>query len=141
MSDDATLARQRRLLAGAVLGTLLLATWLRFAGPVPPRWLPPCLFHGATGLHCPGCGSARTLHALAHGELRNAWQFNPLVVLALPLFAAWGAVRAVKTLRGDPAPVRLPRHSAAVALTVLVVYAVLRNLPWWPCTLLAPHGG
>lgn len=119
---------------------MALGVWFVLVGSRPPAWLPRCPFHELTGLYCPGCGSTRALHALAHGELAAACRFNPLVVLALPLLAAWAVARVCKTLRGDATPVRQPPRAATVALVVLVAYFVLRNLPWWPFALLAPHG-
>ena len=112
--------------------------WL--VGTRPPAWAPPCPFHYLTGLHCPGCGSTRALLALLHGDIARAFRMNSLLVVALPLLGGWAAARVAKTLRGDPRPVALPQCSALVALVVLLLYFLLRNLPWWPCTLLAPHG-
>jgi hypothetical protein len=123
-----------------VAGVVALGVWFVLVGPRPPAWLPQCPFHAITGLYCPGCGSTRALHALAHGELAAACRFNPLVVLALPLLAAWAVARVWKTLRGDATPVRQPPRAATVALVVLVSFFLLRNLPWWPFALLAPHG-
>lgn len=138
MSAGPALVRQRRLLFGATAAGL--GAWFLLAGPRPPGWLPQCPFHAITGLYCPGCGSTRALHALAHGELGAALGFNPLLVLALPLLAAWALARVAKTLRGDATPVRQPPHAATVALVVVVSFFLLRNLPWWPFVLLAPHG-
>jgi len=53
----------------------------------PTQWafLPGCPLHALTGLHCPGCGSTRALHQLAHGHLGAAFGLNPLAVGALPV--------------------------------------------------------
>jgi hypothetical protein len=77
--------------------------------------------------------------ALLHGEPARALQQNPLLVLSLPLFLGWATLVSWRKLRHG-SPVALPRYSATVALVVLVLFFILRNLPWWPCTLLAPHG-
>ena len=99
--------------------------------------LPPCPFRALTGLYCPGCGSTRCLHALAHLDLAGALAMNPLLVLSLlPL--------AVLVLHGAGLLPRrlLPLRNALAApkpwLVALIGYAVLRNLPWLPFTLLAP---
>ena len=128
------------------LGCLLLAVaavavagvWQ--LGSHPPGWYPPCPFHALTGLFCPGCGSARTVHALVHGEWARALAFNPLIVLLLPFAVVWTLHALWRTLRHNRPPAELPRPFAAVTLGVVVAFWVLRNLPWWPCTLLAPHG-
>lgn len=44
-----------------------------------------CAWHRLTGLNCPGCGLTRSFIALAHGDVRRGWDFNPAGVL---LFAA-----------------------------------------------------
>ncbi len=124
------------LATGAVVAAL--GVWL--LGPRPPGWYPPCPFHALTGLLCPGCGSGRTVHALAHGDWGRALALNPLIVLVLPLALAWAGHALWRALRQDLPPVELPRPVAAVTLGVVLAFWILRNLPWWPCTLLAPHG-
>jgi hypothetical protein len=59
---------------------------------------PVCLFHQATGLLCPGCGSLRAMHQLLHGHVLAAFEFNPLLLLCLPA-AAWYAARYALTAR------------------------------------------
>lgn len=107
-------------------------------GAVPPAWYPPCPSHALTGLLCPGCGSARTIHALAHGDIRAACGYNILIVIATPLFAAWAASALWRGLRHNLPPLAPPLGTARVALVFLVVFWIARNLPWWPFTLLAP---
>lgn len=122
----------------AVVAVAAMCVWL--LGAQPPLWYPPCPLRALTGLHCPGCGSARTLHALAHGDWVRAVALNPLIVLAFPLALAWSAHAFWRALRYNLPPIRPPRRAAAVTLTLLLAFFLLRNLPWWPCTLLAPHG-
>lgn len=43
------------------------------------RSIETCIFHGVTGLPCPGCGSTRAFRCLAQGEFLQALRFNPLV--------------------------------------------------------------
>lgn len=110
---------------------------------VPPTkgsFYPPCLFHACTGLHCPGCGAARCLHALLHGQLRQAAAYNLLFLLALPilLFSAlrvWYAALTGRSLR----PRLLPRWLVGLLVGALFAYGIMRNLPVAPFNLLAPH--
>jgi hypothetical protein len=100
---------------------------------------PPCLFHAATGLHCPGCGSLRALHALLHGRLAAALGHNPLTVLALPFLACALLARARAALAGRPPPSRAASPAWAWALLALILlFWLLRNIPAWPFTCLAP---
>lgn len=116
-----------------ILGLLGLG-FLTFLGLVEPAGqlvFPRCWLHEMTGLRCPGCGGTRALHALLTGEIRRAWQLNPLVVAALPLVGWW----TLRGLRGgwtgrwwiDPFthPVSL-----AVMGGVLVGFGIGRNLLW-----------
>jgi len=77
------------LLAGVmtVLGGLILFLF----DPTRYPFYPVCAFHQVTGLLCPGCGSLRAMHQLLHGNLATAFHFNPLLVVTLPIAAAYFA--------------------------------------------------
>ncbi len=99
--------------------------------------LPPCPFLSLTGLYCPGCGSTRCLHALAHLDLSAALSMNPLLVLALPaltLMLVWAAGLRPSAL----APVMRVLGNARGWLWLLLGFGVLRNLPISPFSALAP---
>ena len=94
---------------------------------------PPCPLQALTGLDCPLCGATRATHALVHGRLVEALDFNALYVAALPLV---GFLVLLWLVRG-----RLPdrvRSGAFLwsAVAVAVVFAVLRNLPIEPSSVL-----
>jgi hypothetical protein len=46
-------------------------------------WTPPCPSRAALGLPCPGCGTLRGLHELAHGRVAAALRLNPLTISLL----------------------------------------------------------
>jgi hypothetical protein len=48
-------------------------------------WLPSCPFYNYLGVECMGCGVNRALIALLHLQPAEAWSYNPLVFLYLPL--------------------------------------------------------
>jgi hypothetical protein len=54
-----------------------------------------CLWRTLTGLPCPGCGMVHALLAMARGDMRAAWAFNRLSVVAVPILLHSG-VRAAK---------------------------------------------
>jgi hypothetical protein len=88
-----------------------------------------CPFHALTGLDCPGCGSTRSLGALARLDPITAMDHNLLVPVALVLLTvAW--VRWLRARRsGVPAPELVRGPAAIVALAAVVVaFAVVRNL-------------
>ena len=66
------------------LGILLVAA---FVSPTAFEANPaPCIFR-QFGHTCPGCGMARALSWLLHGDPRRAWARNPRVFVVAPLLA------------------------------------------------------
>ncbi len=107
--------------------------------PGARRAIPQCAFHELTGAYCPGCGTTRMLEALMHGDIGTALAMNPLGLVLLP-FIGYVLVRDTLELFGMARLPELPRRRwfvVALAATV-VAYWVLRNLPMYPFTLLAP---
>ena len=89
-----------------------------------------------TGLLCPGCGTLRALHQLLHGHLKSALLLNPLAVMALPVLAGWYAMKGAYVLAGRRAPaILIPAFWIWTLLAVVLVFWVLRNLPWYPFSL------
>ena len=98
---------------------------------------PPCMFNALTGLYCPGCGTTRALHALAHFDVPGAMAMNPLLVLFLPLIPlliAWSIGWQPRWLR----PMMRVLAEPKFWLVLLPGYWIARNLPWFPFNLLAP---
>ena len=48
---------------------------------------PKCLFLKLTGFKCPGCGTQRALHALAHFDIAGVARYNVFLFFALPYLA------------------------------------------------------
>ena len=112
------------LLAGLALSVLLYF----YPAEGHPFW-PKCLFHQMTGFYCPGCGNTRALSALLHGQLRESLAKN---VLFIPSCAAL----LVAFLCPKVAYNRFFAWGVAI---VFILFFILRNLPWYPFVLLAPH--
>jgi len=107
-----------------------LLAFLYFHDPSQlPGWFPRCFFHLITGLYCPGCGNTRALYALLHLDWRASLAAN---VLFLPLSLILALCLLQRRLI-----TRAPFYFSLIA--VLLLFAILRNLPWEPFTLLAPH--
>ena len=86
---------------------------------------PICPFRAITGYACPGCGSLRTLHDLAHGQFTVALTHNAMLVTMLP----FATVAWLRTVIGRTGTVATPRWLNCAAMAVLVVWTVVRNLP------------
>ncbi|MBN1125368.1 MAG: DUF2752 domain-containing protein [Sedimentisphaerales bacterium] len=107
--------------------------------PAEAGFFPVCPFHRLTGLYCSGCGSTRAIHALLHGKFLDALDMNPLMVIALPFIlyglgrqCYWWFFGKKTTAR------RLRAFWIWIILIVVVTYTILRNIPLYPFTILAP---
>jgi hypothetical protein len=131
---------RRGLILSAGLGVPAAMVYLYAFKPGAGMFFPPCWLHSLTGLHCPGCGATRSLHALLHGDLLQAAAFNVLFVMFLP-FLLYGLVCWVYRLWYRlPRPAsRLPRWCWPCIAAGIILFGILRNLPFEPFSLLAPH--
>jgi len=107
------------------------AGWLALFlfNPATMMFLPPCPFHLLTGLYCPACGATRALHQLAQGNFTAALRLNALVVIVL----FGGGISAAYRRRPE-----LPGWFLQILLATIGVFGIMRNIPLFPCTLLAP---
>jgi hypothetical protein len=82
------------------------------------------------GLYCPGCGTTRAAHDLLGGQPASAIANNPLAVFAgLPLLACLLVNLTFGAFWGFAWRISLPSRVGAVAVTVLVLYTIARNIP------------
>ena len=112
--------------AGAVIPLKIFFSYFRKLMP----YLPPCPSVYFLKLHCPGCGSVRAMYCLFHGNVRGIFANNimllPSLFLVIMLFIKPDFCRHYKFF--------------AAYTAVLIVFGILRNLPWYPFSLLAPAG-
>lgn len=118
----------RRLLtvAGIIAVAALIAVY--YALPPDSGVYPRCMFRQLTGLDCPGCGSQRAIHALLHGDVAQAWHYNAMLIVGLPLVAL---IAAAHTLRGRwPALHRLLNSQTLILLILasIIGWTVIRNI-------------
>jgi hypothetical protein len=98
--------------------------------PAQYALFPKCPFHTLTGWECPGCGSQRTIHALLHGEFRQAFFHNPLLTLSFPYLLV---IVYLEYFRGKIRHPRLRRalmgRTAGIAwLVIVVLFWIGRNV-------------
>lgn len=114
---------------GLLAGLALAVLYFRLNPAHYP--FPRCPVHWLTGLHCPGCGTQRALHALLHGHVVQAIGFNLLAALAAPVVAFGLLKEAWGSLTGTPRRLTFLYQPwlgwGTVGLTLL--FTVLRNLP------------
>ena len=121
-----------RRLAGPVAVAAVTAAVVTYVGAVDPNeagHYPTCPFLWLTGWYCPGCGSLRAVHALAHLDVATALARNPFAVAMVPVLV-WIWVRwTARAVTGRPRTTAA--HPAVIwgLLVGVLVFWVLRNLP------------
>ena len=97
--------------------------------PAEHAFYPQCLFHQATGLHCPGCGGLRAVHQLLHGHLLAALRLNGLAVLSLPVFVGLLLRDFTERRRGIRGRQFLNARLIWGFVGIVLLFTVLRNFP------------
>jgi hypothetical protein len=125
------------LAAAGAFGALAV---LYLYNPMEVGFYPRCLLYVFTGVYCPGCGVLRATYALLHGHVLTALDYNALYVATLPFALYVLAAQVLTAVTGRPVlPVaRLSARAAWAIAGVLVAFTVLRNVPVYPFSVLAP---
>ena len=124
----------RRLTAAAIWGSLVVSgAYLYLFEPGKTGVFPVCPFRALTGLNCPGCGTARGLHQLLHGNVLAAFEFNPLMILLLPVlgYALFSFTKSAITGRAMSA-VSIPPKYVWLSVVVVLGFWIFRNTPLYP---------
>ncbi|MDD3772086.1 MAG: DUF2752 domain-containing protein [Weeksellaceae bacterium] len=85
------------------------------------------------GLNCPGCGSQRMIHHLLHFEFKQAFHYNPLLFISLPFVIFLLAQTFSNWVLGTNYRTQLFYSNLFVwfLFGLLIVYAILRNIPFF----------
>ena len=124
---------------GLLIGVPFLAVLYFIFQPGKSDIFPPCIFYSATGLYCPGCGSQRAIHDLLHLNLHGVAHSN---ILFIPALLAIG-YHYVHPHLNSRFSYNLPnifykKSTPWIILGVVLLFWILRNLPWYPFTELTP---
>ena len=107
--------------------------------PMLVHFYPRCPLYVMTGIYCPGCGALRAGHALLHGHVLTALDYNVLFVVALPFLAYALAAQGIHALTGRRLPTyQLSGGQTKAIMWALLLFMLLRNLPIYPLSVLAP---
>jgi len=121
--------------AGMVAG--IAAVW--YFDPATTSFAPVCPLYKTTGFACPGCGLTRGFHALFHGDVVTALDFNALIPIVALFFGYIFISLVFFAVRGRGLP--FGKWNLALLwgiLAILIVFGILRNLPFYPFTILFP---
>ena len=118
----------------------IIAVLFFLLDPTQNQLFPRCAFNALTGYYCPGCGSQRAIHNLLHlniaGVVSNNFLFLP-AVLAI-------AYHYLHPLLNNKFGWKLPnilykRYTPWIIFGTVMLFWLLRNLPVYPFSVLAPN--
>ena len=116
-----------------------LAVLFFVLNPSEHEIFPKCVFHSITGYYCPGCGSQRAIHSLLHfrfySVVSNNFLFLPAVFIVTyhylrPFFN--------RRFNWNMPNIFYFKSTPWIILIVIVVFWILRNIPFYPFSILAP---
>ena len=139
LSEDSLSLPTRFAAAAGATGMVIGAGIVGYIDPAKQSLFPPCPLYSLTGFACPGCGLTRGFHALFHGDVLTALDYNALLPF-FGLLVGFGFVSmALVAIRGRRVNIDILHPTALwVFLILLLVFGVTRNLPWYPFTVLFP---
>ncbi len=113
--------------------------FVAYFDPSAVHFFPVCPLYSITGFACPGCGLTRGFHALFHGDVLTALDFNALIPVWAVIFGYVFVSLTLLAIRGKGLPMwpAWPRFLWTF-LIVMLVFGVLRNIPAYPFTILFP---
>lgn len=128
------------LLLGAAAVFAAGALYLYFHDPY--QYPLPCIIKLLTGMYCPGCGAGRACFSILHGKFFDAFCYNPLLVILLPFAGGYIAARGIDwaVTGGNHIDGKISIKLLLAVLIIILVYGILRNIPVFPFSLLAPGG-
>ena len=131
VQESSPISPGRRWLAAGGLAAVAAGTVVLFLfDPNQYGFYPRCPLHELTGWECPGCGTLRAVHQLAHGNFAAAWRLNPMTVSLMPVGAWLGLRELVWQFGGVRWPGLVTRPVFAWALAaILILFGIVRNLP------------
>lgn len=143
MQNDLSISGpSERIFAAAGVGVYVTgaaAVW--YFDPVNAGFFPSCALFSLTGFACPGCGLTRGFHALFHGDILTALDYNAMIPVIVIFFGYIFLSMLLVAVRGRGIGLGVNKFSMSmiwVIFSMLLVFGVLRNIPAYPFTILFP---
>jgi hypothetical protein len=126
-------------IGGLLIALAGLAVLFFVLDPAEHILFPRCVFYSLSGWYCPGCGSQRAIHSLLHlnipGVVENNFLFLPAVLAIAyhfvhPLLNRWFGWNLPNVF--------YMKNTPWVIFGIILLFWLLRNLPFYPFSVLAP---
>ena len=88
-----------------------------------------CSIKTITGLYCPGCGITRMLLSIIQLDFYQAFRYNPLLFITLPIFIIF-FLNALITKK-EPLYNKISNKVWTIIIIIFIAYGILRNIPFF----------
>ncbi len=90
----------------------------------------PCFLHKLTNLYCPTCGITRLLIALLNGNIYEAFKYNQLMFILLPLVIIYFGILSYLWIKNkiNRNFIIISKYLLFFVIVLLVVFGIIRNL-------------
>lgn len=123
-----------------VVGLITLGIFYFFINPNEVSFFPECPLYFSTGIYCPGCGSQRATHQLLNFNVIGVLQQNVLYFICLLILGYHLIVSGINTIfKKNMYNYIYHPKTPLVILAIIIVFWILRNIPYYPFNLLAPN--
>jgi hypothetical protein len=130
---------KRILNTGLLIGFTGLAVLFFVLDPAKHDIFPRCIFNSITGYYCPGCGSQRAVHSLLHLDFAGVVSYNFLFIPAFLLILYHYSHPVLNRFFNWKLPnIFYFKNTPLIIFGVIIIFWVLRNLPFYPFSVLAP---
>ncbi|MCU1289167.1 MAG: hypothetical protein JWN60_1396 [Acidobacteria bacterium] len=129
-----------RLLAAAGVSAVGVGSFfVWYYNPSNVNFFPVCPLYSLTGIACPGCGLTRAFHALFHGDVLTALDYNALLPFFTLIFGYLLISMFLVAVKGRGLSFKVFRPKMLWSFfAIAIVFAVVRNLPVYPFSVLYP---
>ncbi len=90
-----------------------------------------CPIHKITKLYCPGCGITRMLFAILNLDFYQAFRYNPLLFITIPIWLFYLLDLVISYIKGKTSFFQKHINNKFwIALTIIfIVFGCMRNMP------------
>ncbi len=96
--------------------------------PASNALFPKCTFYNTTGLKCPGCGSQRALHALFNGNFIEAFRYNAMFILGIPLILLLLYLELIRTKKPEIYTKINSKYIITGIGIIIIFWWIIRNI-------------